>query len=578
MTFVSSKAPSCCRLVLVVVCVGLAAATPPPTGAQTSAGTGDYIPLGAQVGRNLSGDDNTSLHLPLSEPGSPVVRLIYLVPSDREVRPAYASAIELAARTLKWWFYQQLGSTVTFRLDYPAVQTLMSNQPASWYRQPRTPSSGASDFFFNVSAHGFSLLGGRRPSDIYVFYVDADPACGQYGGAGGGGLVVISANDLRGLTGEQNIPGCPGDPPDLHGVNRWIGGLGHEIGHAAGLPHPPGCDAGLPTCDGGALMWAGYGAFPNTYLRTQEIAALRSSPYFVATSPPVPPFGNFDTPADGAIVVGEVAVTGWVLDDDRVVQVSIYRNPAPNEAVQPNGLVFVGDATFVAGARPDVAGLYPVNPLRDRAGWGYMLLSNMLPPAPPSGFQFSAFARDSDGVQTPLGTRTMHLANSTSQLPFGTIDTPAQGATVSGIVANFGWVLTPGPNMIPLDGSTIDVYIDNQFVGHPTYNLFRGDIAGTFPGYANTNGAVGLFEFDSTTLADGVHTISWVATDTGGNAQGLGSRYFTVSNTAATQVTLSTDSTAPGTTNATLRTGKIVEFNGMNDASTPSGAAGRRTR
>ena len=46
--------------------------------------------------------------------------------------------------------------------------------------------------------------------------------------------------------------------------------------------------------------------------------------------------------------------------------------------------------------------------------------------------------------------------------------------------------------MIPIDGSTIDVYIDGVVVGHPSYGHFRADIAALFPGYANSNGAVGF--------------------------------------------------------------------------------------
>ena len=37
---------------------------------------------------------------------------------------------------------------------------------------------------------------------------------------------------------------------------------------------------------------------------------------------------------------------------------------------------------------------------------------------------------------------------------------------------------------------------------------------------------------DSTTLSNGVHTISWGVTDNAGNAEGIGSRYFTVLNGA----------------------------------------------
>ena len=145
-------------------------------------------------------------------------------------------------------------------------------------------------------------------------------------------------------------------------------------------------------------------------------------------------------------------------------------------------------------------------------------------------YNLHAIAHGNDGQSTDMGTRTIVVNNATAVLPFGTIDTPTQGATVSGTIVNFGWALTPQPNIIPIDGSTITVFIDNLPVGHPTYNQPRSDIEMLFPGYQNTDGAVGYFYVETTTLTNGVHTIAWVVRDTAGNAQGLGSRYFTVQN------------------------------------------------
>jgi hypothetical protein len=81
-----------------------------------------------------------------------------------------------------------------------------------------------------------------------------------------------------------------------------------------------------------------------------------------------------------------------------------------------------------------------------------------------------------------LGSRTFTASNSTATRPFGTIDTPGQGETVSGVIVNFGWVLTPPPASIPIDGSTITVFIDGIPVGQPFYNNSRADIAALFPG------------------------------------------------------------------------------------------------
>ena len=94
----------------------------------------------------------------------------------------------------------------------------------------------------------------------------------------------------------------------------------------------------------------------------------------------------------------------------------------------------------------------------------------------------------------------------------------------------FGWTLTPQPTAIPKDGSTIQVYVDGAALGQPVYNQYRSDIATLFPGYANTNEAVGYFVLDTTGLANGIHTIAWSVTDDLGRVDGIGSRYFWVQN------------------------------------------------
>jgi hypothetical protein len=245
--------------------------------------------------------------------------------------------------------------------------------------------------------------------------------------------------------------------------------------------------------------------------------------------PSGPPFGSVDTPANGSTIAGEVAIGGWGLDNSGVTGVDIYRTPVAGEVVA-EGLVLLGRASLVEGARPDVARAYPSYPDASRAGWGYMLLSNLLPNVGNGTFTFHAFVRTVDGANVPLGSKTITVANDGSRAPFGTIDTPAQGQLVSGTITNFGWALTPAPSGIPVDGSSIDIYVDGVYRGHPVYNNYRSDIAQLFRGYANSSGAVGHFTLDTTTLTNGVHTIAWVVRDTGGNASGIGSRFFTVAN------------------------------------------------
>jgi len=248
-----------------------------------------------------------------------------------------------------------------------------------------------------------------------------------------------------------------------------------------------------------------------------------------------PPFGSFDTPASNITgVAGALPVTGWALDGIETVSLKIYREPVTGETPQANGLIYVGDATFIDGARPDVAGLYPAYPLNTRAGWGYMLLTNFLPNSNGT-FNMHAIAQNSVGQTKDLGVKTITVDNTHASKPFGTIDTPTQGGPSSGnAYVNFGWALTQNPNCIPVDGSTIVVYLDSVAVGHPVYNQFRSDIATLFPGRCNSNGGVGFYYIDTTTLADGVHNLSWSVTDSVGHVDGIGSRFFTVFNGGGT--------------------------------------------
>lgn len=238
-----------------------------------------------------------------------------------------------------------------------------------------------------------------------------------------------------------------------------------------------------------------------------------------------PPFGNFETPADGSNVRSSIAVTGWALDDTAVQNVKIYR-------AADSGLAYIGDATFVEGARPDIEQQFPGYPYNDKAGWGYMLLTNFLPNSGNGTFTLHAIAADSSGQEVTLGTKTITCDNANAVKPFGAIDTPGPGGTASGSdFRNVGWALTPMPNQIPDDGSTINVYVNGVYLGHPVYDVYREDIASLFPGYANSNGAAAYFYLDTTVYDNGVHTIYWTAEDSAGNSDGIGSRYFTVQNT-----------------------------------------------
>ncbi len=241
------------------------------------------------------------------------------------------------------------------------------------------------------------------------------------------------------------------------------------------------------------------------------------------------PFGDLAIPASGSTVSSSVPISGWVLDDVGVSGVNIVLGTRVSDPA-------IGGALLVEGARTDIEALYPNYPSSYKAGWGYMLLTHFLPSGD-GAYTISAVATDVSGKQSVLGTTYITVDNAGAVKPFGAIDTPAAGETASGAnYMNYGWVLTPVPNTVPVDGSTIYVFVNYQSQGNPTYDVYRSDIASLFPGYLNSGGAAAYTYLDTTGFANGVYVVYWIATDNAGNADGIGSRFFTIQNSGSTRM------------------------------------------
>jgi hypothetical protein len=226
--------------------------------------------------------------------GSKQVRLIYLVPADKSARADYTSAIANAISNLQNFYRNQMGAGYTFSLHSPIVEVYQTPHSAAFYSTGANSRAGG--FYENVLADGFALTGGgfNDPNNRWIFYIDADLICGQYTG-GTSGIALLPANDLRGLTSQPTVPICPSDHSSVLSVNRWIGGLGHELGHALNLPHPPGCDSGA--CTGGqyaynSLMYIGYSIYPNTYLLDENKPTLMATGFFKVLS--LDPSGQYE--------------------------------------------------------------------------------------------------------------------------------------------------------------------------------------------------------------------------------------------------------------------------------------------
>jgi|CZKD01.1.fsa_nt_gi hypothetical protein len=203
---------------------------------------------------------------------TPEVRLVYLVPSDINPRRNFRRSASDAIRSLQRWYGVQVGGK-TFGLHTPVVETVRTAHSAKWYAKNQSGEDRTLWFWNNATADGFEKTGGAfdDPRFIWVFYIDADPDNDQRIG-GGSGVAVLARHDALGILGLGQESVC-----------RWVGGLGHELGHAFGLDHPASCENGqlgpsAPECQ--SLMFLGYLNYCGTLLTPEHRAQLEQSPFF----------------------------------------------------------------------------------------------------------------------------------------------------------------------------------------------------------------------------------------------------------------------------------------------------------
>ena len=203
--------------------------------------------------------------------GSDQIRVLYVIPQDRAFRSDYATAVENALTDLRACIRTQLTGR-TFSLLSAQPQTCRLSRPAEYYA-----SDSWSKVLTDVQSCAPVLYGSS--GFAWVLYVDILHACNAPGrlGAGTIGLTMMARQDLDGLIGARVIDDCGMEWRQP--IARYIGGAGHELGHALGLDHPPGCDQGRASCDHNALMWSGYANYPNTYLREDDKRRLLASPF-----------------------------------------------------------------------------------------------------------------------------------------------------------------------------------------------------------------------------------------------------------------------------------------------------------
>ncbi len=225
------------------------------------------------------------------------VRTVYAIPSNRELVQVYRGAVVRAVRHVQIWYGEELDG-ITFALADTVAEVCHLSEDDQFLIE----HEGTVAERWAAALESVAHCGPRHDDEkfVWIVYFDVDEPCWttdrpQTLGRGGEGLTLLGRWDLLGLTDRDSEQSCGhGGQP----YGRWVGGLGHELGHAFGLPHPPGCDEGMSSCghdegmsscdhddgmsscDHEALMWRGYATWPDTYLRDDEKEVLRGSPFF----------------------------------------------------------------------------------------------------------------------------------------------------------------------------------------------------------------------------------------------------------------------------------------------------------
>lgn len=214
------------------------------------------------------------LHLraPLTE--LPRVRVVYLVPSDRSPQHDFETATGKAIKHVQRWYRDHMGNGKTFRLHQPVVEVVQLPHAEGWYREHDVDPDRKQWFWRNVLDDAFAVTraGFHDHMNRWVFYIDSENDHDQAVG-GNAGVALLPRHDLMGLIGQSMFP-------SETNVCRWVGGLGHELGHAFELPHPAGFQRFAFDRSGGSLMAYGYQRYPETFLNPEDIEQLDRNDFF----------------------------------------------------------------------------------------------------------------------------------------------------------------------------------------------------------------------------------------------------------------------------------------------------------
>ncbi|RAO25201.1 Cellulase [Micromonospora noduli] len=185
------------------------------------------------------------------------VRVYWLKPSDVAFDQRWPDGIATVMREAQRYYRQELGKT--FTLNSPVVEVVNGDHVKSWYEN--TPNGPDRYWWsvFNMQQELIRKLNLRNPDNRWLNVGEISAEGPGAGGGGGNGWVILCQHDADGAAG-VNGP-----------MNRWYGGMVHELGHALGLPDSTSTD--------GTPMSASFYNYPNTHFSQAQKSRILSGPY-----------------------------------------------------------------------------------------------------------------------------------------------------------------------------------------------------------------------------------------------------------------------------------------------------------
>lgn len=229
-----------------------------PSGDNPATGTGlVQLPCGSMASRVWRVPGFTA-GPPAGDPPANTVRVFWLRPSDVPFDQRYPDGIGRVMREAQQYYRQELGRT--FTLNNQIVEVIVGDHVKSWYENTPNGSDRYWWSVFNMQNELMRKKNLRAPDSRWLLVGEISAEGPGAGGGGGNGWVILCQHDADGAAGVSG-----------GSMNRWYGGMVHELGHALGLPDSTSTD--------GTPMSASFYNYPNTHFNQAQKNAILNGPY-----------------------------------------------------------------------------------------------------------------------------------------------------------------------------------------------------------------------------------------------------------------------------------------------------------